>query len=1112
VAVDLRAELGTRLDARGLVTTLLAGLTGPTGTLAGAASPVGEVQLAGAGQVSVRANPSDITTALERVAHDVGGALANLPAAQEVIRPLTGALELVETIAAGDLTGDIRALLTRLSGELSGSRQAGFLDALERLGKMVGAAPELRGLFQIVTTGFRAAGVSLEPSQVMADALPAVVATARGLGALMQLESALAEGERLTEIMARQLEPDRVAPEIAALRTTFETASESVSAVAAAVGALSPAEIESAATTLLECAARLAAVETLLSQSMGFGEATLVHFDIGRLEAEVREAAAVLGRVDTERIARTIQALLDRIRPVLDLELPPPLGHSLEALLGLLEARVTDIAGAIASVDLDPLADPIRQGFDRLTGALGEVSAQLAHVTTAVRTALEQVRQVVARLPVDEVANSIRSVLAPVTEAMDAMRSLVAGIEVALAAVSQTVTTALQNAEEAIDTFTAEIDALLRAAADFVDGLHLDQVVGEVADKVHAFADELAKAQMQPYFDTAVDAIDTAADAIGAVPLGLLPESMKADLETAVAPVRAINVDQVKDEIEGLLAIREGRFELRAVLDDALREIQERYNALLAEVEQRDLRHLIAPIDAELAKIRQRVSRLAPQLTLQPLQDAVARVKESLAAFDLRAQLRPLDEAFARIPALLEEYSPDRLIQPLADRVAQARDTLVSALRLSEWDASLTALADEGKRVLEQLDPERLTPLIAEALREVSRLLTLAEQVSLAGPFGDLVATLLTGSGQRIHTWTFDAVSAWLTGESGRQTLGQHADAIARAVQSTRDAVHAVDIGALATDLGRDLEAMRSAIDRLPVGSDARLALQAALDRVQVASPLASLASNRTRYLELLDAASAQAAALQRTGLSQVDVTVAALQAAFAPTQMFHQLFTRVLAQIGVTDLSGGVAGVMRRVLSVVTAERLGEILTPILAALKGRIATLLDLVLAPIRQGIARLTVLVNAIDLAPLQRAVGEIVDEAREQVLALSPARLLAPVLDGFDALKADLAAFDPLGTAREVVEQLTATVNRVMEKLHAEALLAQPIRIYDEIFGALTALHLDTLLSPILAQLDGLAAQVDEGLDRTAEAVKRLQDALPAPGGGASASLAASVSVG
>lgn len=1112
MAVDLKAELSVKLDASHLRDSLLGGIAGPTTTLQGVSSPVSQAQLTRTGQLAVQVNTSGIAAAAERVVSQLTGSLGSLPGPQEVLRPISSTLELVRTVTADDLANQINTLIGKLSAELSGSRDEGFLGVLERVGGVLGNAPELRAVLELLTTTFRAVGVNVQPPQMLGDALPAFAGSVRALGALMRLESALAEGERLTRIMAQQLDPAQVGPEIAALRTSFEEASASLSALGDSGVPPGAAEVETAAASVLGCNARLAAIDTLLSQSMGFGEATLVHFDIGRLEAEVREATAVLQGIDTDRIARALQSLLDRITPVIQLDLLAAPAQSLEALLRLLEARVSEIATAISGMNVGTLADPVRQGVERVTGMVAELSTFITEITGTVRLALEQVRQVVARLPIDEIARGIRSVLTPVTEAMEAVRALVAGVETALRTVSETVTNALGDAEHAIDTFKTEVDDLLGAAAQFMESLHLDQVVGAVADKVHAFADELAKAQMKPYFDTAVDAIGTAADVIGAVPLGLLPDSMKADLDAAVAPIRAIDMEQVKNEIEGLLAIREGKFELRGPLEDALREIQQRYDALVQEVRRADPRQLIAPINAEFARIRQTVERLAPQLTLQPLQDAVQRVKQGLASFDLAAQLRPLDEAFARVLSLVDAYSPVALIQPLEEQLTQARERLVSMVRLREWEASLDALHEQGKHLLDQFDPARLADLLEGALGEAKRLLTLAEQMHLAGSFGDFLAALLAGSGQRVHSWTFETVARWLGGGSGGQALAEHAEQIEKAIEEARRAVQAVDLRTLSTDLGQKLTAMRASIARLSAGSEARLRLQAVVDRVQVERPLAALATNQARYLAVLDAATTQAATLRRTGLSQVDVTITALQTAFSPVRVLQGFFRKVLTQIGVTDFDGGIVGVIRRVLDVASPERLGRILTPIVAAVRGRITALLDAVVAPLKQGITRLIALVDAIDLAPLRQAVAAIVAEVRQQILALSPRTLLGPTLDAFVALKTELATFDPLRAIREAVDQLKASVTRVLGKLKAEDLLAQPIRIYDEIVKALSALQLGNLLSPILDTLDTLAAQVDEGLDRTADALTRLQQALPAPGGGGAAALAASVSIG
>ena len=59
------------------------------------------------------------------------------------------------------------------------------------------------------------------------------------------------------------------------------------------------------------------------------------------------------------------------------------------------------------------------------------------------------------------------------------------------------------------------------------------------------------------------------------------------------------------------------------------------------------------------------------------------------------------------------------------------------------------------------------------------------------------------------------------------------------------------------------------------------------------------------------------------------------------------------------------------------------------------------------------------------------------------------------------------------------------------------------------NAIRQLNVETLLTPVLDVLDSIAQQVDQGLDETVEAFKRLQEALPPPGGGSSASVSVTV---
>ena len=1113
----LSADLSARLDLGSALGGLLGGLAGPTSVLQGAQAPAGAGDAQASAQLEVRVEVSGVDAAVGRVSASVPALLATLPGPGEAVASLTRAVEAVARVTAGDVPGQVRALLEALRAALEEDTDGDFLAVMQRMRDLLAGRPEARALWELLAGAAGAGGVERGPAVgAVAGIGPAAVGTLRAIAALMSLESTLAEGERLTGIMAAQLDATDVARELGALRGAFELALGRVRALADA-GAEAPEGMAAQAVAeVTAAAARLALTEELLARAMGFGEATLVHFDVARIEADVRAGADLLRGVDTDAVGRAVRALVDQLAPALRLELDVGAlpAQGLDALLALLEDRAEEIAAAISGLDLAPVAQPVARGIEAVTAPLAAVSDVVERVSMAVRGALETVRQGVAAIPVEEIASAIRTVLGPVVKALDFARELVARIEEALRAVAEAVTGALEDAEAAIDTFLAETDRLLGAAADFVESLNLDQVAGEVAERVRAFAGALAAAEMRPYFDTTVDLVDTATDVIEALPLGLLPDDMKAELDAAVAPVRAIDVAGVEETVEGWLQIdAEGRFAARGVLEESIAEVQAGYDALVEAVKQGDPRQLVAPIEAEFAKLRERVAALSPELGLQPVQDAIDRVKGALAGVDPGALLRPVDDAFARILEVVDEYAPERLLGDVVARVDAARAKIVGEIRLDEWSPSLDWAADQARSLAGRLDPSGLEDALRVALADADAFLVQAGGGVLALPFGDMVAAMAGGAGVRTDPRSFATVWGWLRGaDGGGGALSARGTRIEANVTATRAAVAGVDLPGLAVELGGRADALRAAVAALPADSPTRAALEPMLARLRPGVSLAFLDANRGRYLASLETAATRSASLRRVGLAQVDDTVDGLRAAFSPGALLGEFLRAVLGRMGITGLEEGIQGVVRRVLAVASPERLAAIVRPISAALQGKVGELVDALLAPLQAGIERLRTRIAAVDLRPFVDSLTAVHAEARGRIEALSPRVLLAPELGAFAALQAELAGFDPLAPVRAVLDALRETALRVLAKLDAEALLEHPIRIYDEIVAALSALDLGALLAPVLDTLDSLAAQVDEGLDRTTGALERLQAALPAPGsGGGSASVSVSASL-
>ena len=119
------------------------------------------------------------------------------------------------------------------------------------------------------------------------------------------------------------------------------------------------------------------------------------------------------------------------------------------------------------------------------------------------------------------------------------------------------------------------------------------------------------------------------------------------------------------------------------------------------------------------------------------------------------------------------------------------------------------------------------------------------------------------------------------------------------------------------------------------------------------------------------------------------------------------------------------------------------------------------------------------------------------------------LLGDVLVEYEELQTALVEFDPLGPVREVVDAMTAIIDEVDTEFRPTVLFAPVTDLYQRLVGTLGALDLRSLLQPVLDGLDGIEIQLGEGLDGTAEALTKLQDALPDLGGGASASVSVGI---
>lgn len=1113
--MGLTATLSAGLDCRSLATALVGQLQTHGGALGTVAIPLDAGSLRAVTHASGGVNSTPVAAAVAQLAGQIPAALSALPAVDAVVQPLTAIVGLAGQIAANDVPTLFDQVIARTRDVLTPPAGGGHAAMLLRVAEVLTAAPEGQALRQLAAALLPAIGPMFDAGRAgifpFLDVLRGVEGATQVLGGLMCLETVLAEAERLAGLLSVRLDPAAIADRQAALSAALGDGATALAARVAAVDAADDLALGAIVSEVIAVARTLGELREALAVGLATDEATLAYLDVETLQAEVDAARAMIRTADAAPARRATEALAALIQPLLAFELPGTPAGGVSALLDIVEAQVAGVAAQVDAIDLGFITDPLAAALRTATQPLCELQALIDRVLLALRRTLDQIRAVVAALPLDELAQSIRQFLAPVAQALDAVAELIAHTEAALQTAADAAAAALGQIDGALDGFKGDIDAFFGTAQNAVEQVDLDAAMAGVAQKIQEFADLLAQAQMKPIFDGAVGAIDTAAGVVGAVPFDLLPESMKSDVDALVQPIKAVDADAVEVEIETALGIgADGKFALRGDLDAAIETVHEKFQALLDAVEQRNPRVLLAELDEALDELATQVREIEPDLTLQPVREAIDSVRGAIEGIDLDALLQPVRVAFAQITGALDQLTVAQAIAPLQQQIDEARQAVIAALRLDQWEAALNDLRTQALALLERADPQQLQAPIEAALGELRDTLARFPAAQAGVGLGVVVAGLLGASGRRIQSSSFSVVLAWLGGGSSAAgtALAAHSAGFAASLANAAVRVEAADPAAAGALLNARLAALGAAVQglsgRVSAGSEAQLTLTAVRPALDGASIFGELSSHRERYRALLNDAVSLADGFKLGGFSEVDAGAAALRQAVEPMEPARAKVRQLFAAVGLAEGELSVAGVINRLLAAAPPERLVGLVMPIFEALHRRAENLLDAVIVPLRAATTDLRDLLAAVDLAPLVEAADGIVAQARAEIEALSPDHLLAEPLQSFADLRSAIVDHDPLDGISAILANLKELIARVLEKLDLEHLLEVPLEIYEHLFGEIRRLDPRGLLTPVFDQIDVIASQVDTGLADTVASFKRLQDALPA-GGGSSVSV-------
>lgn len=1095
--MGLAATLQTNLNSDSVGATFIGAVTGPEQSLQALALPADDNRIAGVTAGTDAISAGGIEQAVQRLADRALPLLASLPGTEDIIRPLAEAVDLAERLGANDIAEQFQAVVDRLSAEFTAGQDDGRIVVLHRIAEVLRQAPEGALVRELVGLLLRRANLEL-PSLPFAEGFAAAESGISILAALMSLESVLSEAERLTGTMAAGLDPAAVRSSLDDLRRLL--ADDNGTLAQRVIDAHDAAAVAGVTRPIAAVAAAMSGLSDRISAAMGMGEATLTYLDMAKLQHNVDTAKGILRTADTDPLRHVVEKFAGGLDPLIAFDLSNLPARRLDDLLDQVEGRILEYAGHISAVDVATFVAPLTRGIDAVTHPLDEISALLDRIVVDFRTAVEQIRAVIAALPLDEIASAIQAFLEPISRIFNAISTLIQEIESALQTAADTTSEALGKIDQALAVFKQKIDELFAGAKAALDDVDLDKVMGDVAAEVQEFSDLLSQAEMKPYFDTAVSAIGTAADVVGAVPFGMLPASMKQDVDALAQPIKQVDVDAFEREIESVLQIGpDGKFKLRGDVDQAIAAVKRQYDDLVTMIAEHDPRTLLQDVDEKLEELAARIELISPSLTLAPVTEAMDRLKAIVNGFDPDSALAPIEDVFTQIDATLDRYSPSQLVAPLAQRIVAARTKLVDTLKLDKWADAIDDVEVRTLRLLDIADPEKLAPPLEQLLRQLMTQLESLPQVRATDGLGAIIAPLFNSRDLPVFPSSFPTVVDWLAGARPADALAGHTARITQALAETKSLVDEIDVPALTQDIVAQVGALKTATEgllaRLPPDAPERAQLADLPARLDAAALLGRLSQNRARYLALLGRAIGAAGGLAQSGFSEVDLAVEKLRSALSPLQPARDQLQRLMAGLGIEGGNLSIAGVARALLAAASPARLTGLVKPLFVALRERLQALLTAVLAPIKAGIATLTTVIAQIDLQPLTDAADTIVGDVKAEIDRLNPKLLLAGPLAAFATLKDTVVNHDPVEEITALLTGLRDLIAEVLSKLDFDRLLETPLTIYDHILSELRKLDPSGLLDPVFDRLDAIAAQVDTGLDETVAAFKRLQEALP-----------------
>jgi hypothetical protein len=1031
------------------------------------ASPFDPTSIEGALTALGDVDPKNVGELIEAAFHVAVAAFDAIPGAGASAASLRTALVALET-AGGSMATAVDGLrgswLAASPDVVPGERVAGAMGGLAAFAQ-ADVATLLRELVPVpaVDDGLG----SVRDVLAASEGLPRLT---DGVRSLMELAAGIAQGLALREAIASL--PDGAA--IADLRQQVGAWDPSTTVARITSGDAADAIVADVAPALQ----RITDLEHALADLLAGTGSILRTLDLDPVLATWRRVDAGLATLDARPVHDLVAALVAglegpmRARPSDAVPTPDAFATEVAALLD----RLTTAIGAVA---VDTIGQGIQAGVTQATAPLHDASQALAAVRTAVLDAHEAVEHVLDAVDLQRVAEGIRLVTEPTTAALGEIRAALAAVSAEIGVAVQAAVQAIGELQTAIDAIAGTLTTAFQAVAQALDGVDLAGKLEQVQAALQPIADTLNEVQIGQAANAAADGISRVASVIDALPLELLPDSARSELDTVTGPIKSFDFDtEIRQKVADQIAAIEDAIDTEVL--DQVRQAQAQAAEFITSIDPRP------PVEAferdSFTPALDKVRTFDPDQQLAPMRDAIAAVP------DLSRLLDPADAQFDALMARFDELAPRALLEPVAAPLRAARTQAIEQLHLDAIEAQVSAARDAASSTIDAVSVTRWI----DALAELAEASLPAPGPAHGSEIGQVVIRL-TGAAESLDSGSFAVVADWLSGRSAVDVAGDALGQLRAELIALRDAIGALDPAPILGELQPGYRAVADAIGTLPGG-----ALRRRL-RLLLPPPPSSLADDYARARgDVMPAITGQltlAAQMAALDLRGTRHATTALAEALAPLATVRDWMLDWVRRTGAAVDPNDLAGSAREALVSLRAQLATGAGAKLEAQVRTTLRSALEAVVNAIRDAVTAVRAVIAALDLEPLIVELEQFHAAKRADLARFRPTTQLADVATALTTLEHDLRTFDPLADIRPALDAFRGAVGTVETRLRPSVLLAPAIDAFQRTAATLTKADVDQLFGPLLNALKRITDDVDNGLDDIGTAFGRLQAALP-----------------